>query len=310
LAETTLRPHHQGYAEYAMPMRFSTLQSRFPGLHLETRKGTQKQAIKYCKKDGHVTEEGEPKQQGKRNDITDVCELIDNNVPLHEIAKSNPSVFVKHAKGFHAYRYATHEHRTARPYVEWRYGLTGVGKTRGAIDKHRLSYFIKDGTAWWDGYEQEEAIIIDDFDGKWPFRDLLRLLDWNPYQGQTKGGYIKVNSPYIYITCEHPPDEFYYGNALNQVLRRLDKVVHVTPTPTVAVTDVTEVAGNTIQPLPLRRMGAFIDLTKAYDNLPCEGFAVPSACGAASYPNPNPNAEHEPSGPEPAPGRPGRPAFN
>jgi len=122
---------------------------------------------------------------------------------------------------------------------------------------------------WWDGYEQQEAIIIDDFDGKWPYRDLLRLLDRYPYQGQFKGGYFKVNSPYIYITCEFAPSYFWQGNEYAQVFRRLKEVKYVPP-PGIRmatnVTDVTEVAGNTGQPL-LIRSPAFVDLTKAYEDL-------------------------------------------
>lgn len=109
---------------------------------------------------------------------------------------------------------------------------------RQPVEKHK-TYYIKDGTQWWDEYEQQEAIIIDDFDGKWPFRDLLRLLDRYPYQGQFKGGYVPINSPFIYITCEHPPDWFWgpmakapltgdrSANELAQMLRRIDEIVHV-----------------------------------------------------------------------------------
>lgn len=117
---------------------------------------------------------------------------------------------------------------------------------------------------WWDGYEQQEAIIIDDFDGKWPYRDLLRLLDRYPYQGQYKGGYVKINSPYIYITCEYSPSFFWRGNEFAQIHRRLSEIKHLGPTGATNVTDVTEVAGNTGQPL-LIRSPAFIDLTQASD---------------------------------------------
>ena len=44
---------------------------------------------------------------------------------------------------------------------------------------------IKDGTQWWYQYEGQEAVVIDDFDKKWPFRDLLRPLDRYPNQGSS-----------------------------------------------------------------------------------------------------------------------------
>lgn len=263
---TTGREHWQGYAELSGPVRFSTLKTRYPTLHIEKRMGSAKEAIDYCKKDGKWHEEGAPKAQGKRSDLMDLCASIDQGLPIAEIARSDPACFVRYHRGLERYRFVVQPDRDSPPQVEWRYGPTGTGKTRGPFDAYKHDgVYIKDGTPWWDGYQNEKTIIIDDFDGKWPFRDLLRLLDRYPYQGQTKGGYVKINSPRIIITCEFPPENFWCGNALAQVKRRLT-----------TVTDVTEVGGNTIPPL-LRQDATEIlpdeineprrFLTSAHDNL-------------------------------------------
>lgn len=254
ICPTTGKFHLQGYLELDSPVRFTTLQRRWPGVHLESRKGSQQQAIDYCKKDGKWMEYGDPKQQGKRKDIDDLIEAVNEGIPMSEIAKSAPGTFIKIHKGLGAYRFAIQGDRTEKPFVEWRWGPTGTGKTRGAFEKHADSIFIKDGTPWWDGYENQRAVLIDDFDGKWPYRDLLRLLDRYPYQGQIKGGYVKMNSPFIYITCEHPPSHFWSGNELAQVARRLDHVTYVTK--------VTEVGGNTSTDFPRleRQAACYLDL--------------------------------------------------
>lgn len=226
-------PHLQGYIEFKNRMRFSTLKKKLPRLHIEARKGTALQASDYCKKEGNYEVFGTISEQGKRNDILAATQMILDKKPLKEIANANPEVFVKYHKGLMAFKNIQYEDRTAKPEVRWRWGPAGSGKTRYCIEKH-LSHYIKDGTMWWDGYEQEEAIIIDDFDGHWPYRDLLRLLDRYKYQGQYKGGYIKINSPFIYITCEYPPSYFWNGNELTQIMRRIFSVTHVP-----------EVAGNT-----------------------------------------------------------------
>lgn len=266
----TKRLHLQGYAEFDKPKRMSTLKKAFPTMHIEERKGSQKQAIDYCKKDGDWHEEGVMKQQGKRSDLEDVASDIFKGNSLSDIAGAHPTQFIKYAKGIKEMRSAMFSDRPydKPPVVTWIWGPAGTGKTRSAFEAHE-SVYIKDGTMWWDGYEQQEAIIIDDFDGKWPYRDLLRLLDRYPYQGQYKGGYVKINSPYIYITCEFAPSYFWHSNEYAQVFRRLTEVKYMPP-PGIRmatnVTDVTEVAGNTGQPL-LIRSPAFIDLTKAYDDL-------------------------------------------
>ena len=197
-----------------------------PRIRWDKRRGTAKQAADYCTEDGDFAQWGERSCQGKRSDIEDATDLIDEGRSVAEVASANPCVFVKYHKGLLAYKYTISQNRCSQPIVNWRWGLTGTGKTRYCIEKHP-SHYIKDGSKWWDGYEGQEAIIIDDFDGAWPFRDLLRLLDRYIYQGQTKGGYVKINSPYIYITCEYPPSHFYHDNELKQLTRRINSVAEV-----------------------------------------------------------------------------------
>lgn len=228
-------PHLQGYIEYPNAVRGSALKKLFNAhAHWEVRKGTAKQASEYCKKEGKFEEFGSLSQQGKRTDLEEVSQMVRDGETMQNIATAHTSTFIKYHKGILAAQNAINglydfKDRTTKPKVVWRWGDTGVGKSRVAREAHK-SFYIKDGTPWWDGYTQQEAIIIDDFDGKWPFRDLLRLLDYGPYQGQIKGGYVKINSPIIYITCEFPPESAFHipTGDMAQVLRRIDEVIHVT----------------------------------------------------------------------------------
>lgn len=229
IAPTTGTPHLQGYIELSNAMTISALKKRLQSneIHIEERKGTALQAITYCKKEGKYHEAGTPSQQGHRTDIDEIAALaMDKTINLKQVAETSPATYIKFHKGIQALRCLQYEHRTKQPQVYWRWGLSGVGKTHYPTT-HHPSHYIKDGTMWWDNYTQEEAIIIDDFDGKWPYRDFLRLLDKHKYQGQVKGGFMPINSPYIYITCEHHPSHYWTGNELKQVCRRLTKITNV-----------------------------------------------------------------------------------
>jgi len=247
-------PHLQGYIEFEHAHRGSALKKLFNGrVSWGPRKGTAHQAATYCKKgeqpkaewdefkefgpnfgkNAVIFEAGTISAQGKRNDINDVSQAVLAGETMRDIATTYPGTFIKYHKGILALKQAADgifdfKDRTTKPTVIWRWGSTGVGKSRGAREAHPSSY-VKDGTQWWDGYTQQEAIIIDDFDGKWPYRDLLRLLDYGPYQGQFKGGYVKINSPYIYITCEYPPETAFRNieGDISQVIRRIDQVIHI-----------------------------------------------------------------------------------
>lgn len=221
-------PHLQGYIEFKNAKRLDTLKNFNQRIHWEIRKGSAEQAIKYCEKDNNYIEIGtRPKKNpGKRTDLDDVADLIKEGGLHEDVCEQFTTTYIKFHKGIDRAISLNQNDRSSPPEVIWRWGKAGVGKTRYAVEKHE-SHYIKDGTQWWDGYRQEEAIIIDDFDGRWPYRDLLRLLDRYKYQGQTKGGYVKINSPYIYITCEYPPEHFWEGNELAQIKRRLSQVTEV-----------------------------------------------------------------------------------
>lgn len=221
---TTGTPHLQGVVIFKNPRSFESVRTDFckGKCHLEPAKSDRASEI-YCKKDGRFWEQGERPKQGRRTDLEDMVALVREGVSNRDLWIHNPTAMVMYHKSFERCRYDMFEDRDGPPKVFWYYGGTGTGKTRTAIESHKTSY-IKDGTMWWDGYRQQEAIIIDDFDGRWPYRDLLRLLDRYPYSGQVKGGYVKINSPCIYITCEHPPYQFWGGTELEQILRRISKI--------------------------------------------------------------------------------------
>lgn len=216
-------PHLQGYVEFAHPQRLAGLKKILAEAHWEPRRGTPEQAAKYCKKDGQFEEKGELPKQGRRTDLEEAVELV-RSKGVEEVARELPLVFVKYHKGLEALKSMESSHRTDPPEVIWLWGASGVGKSREACQG---SFYVKDGTKWWNGYNQQDRIVIDDFDGSWPLRDLLRLLDRYPYQGQTKGGYVKINSPKIYITCDRAPEEFWTGHELDQVKRRINLVLHM-----------------------------------------------------------------------------------
>lgn len=219
--------HYQCYLYHHSKARFSAIKKHFPRAHIEYSLGTIEQNYDYCSKDGNFVEIGDKPRQGTRNDFDEVREALES-LPFEEVAQQHFTHFLRYGRSMRDYVSLIQTHRTTKPYVKWVYGPTGVGKTSSCISSHK-SFYIKDSTKWWDGYSQQEAIIIDDFDGTWPFRDLLRLLDFNPYQGQVKGGYVKINSPYIYITCDRSPQDLYEGqltpHELSQLLRRINNVL-------------------------------------------------------------------------------------
>ena len=223
-------PHLQGYIHMPNPVSFDKLKRSLPRAHIQVAHGSDNQNRTYCSKSNDFEEFGTPSiGQGTRTDIKALAESIKSReFSLDEIMFEFPELYLKYNRGIKDMINASYTPRTDPPHVYWLWGQSGVGKTYYGVSRHPDSHYIKDSTKWWDHYKQQEAIIIDDYDiDSISYRDLLRLLDRYKLQVQNKGGYVYINSPYIYITSEYSPSHFWEGNKLTQVLRRCTSVLEL-----------------------------------------------------------------------------------
>lgn len=107
---TTGREHWQGYLELKKQSYKSAVQRIIgdPVAHIEARRGTQADAIRYCKKDesavpGSRIEWGTPKKQGRRNDLEQVSrQIFEEKYDISEIATENQSLFIHYHSGIKA----------------------------------------------------------------------------------------------------------------------------------------------------------------------------------------------------------------
>lgn len=222
-------PHIQGYTELLKKTRFNSLKNIIKRAHIEARKGTAEQAATYCKKEGNWLEWGERRKQGCRNDLDRV-----RISALEEGLRGVTAIYnlqqIKVAEKFLTYN---EEPRDWKPEVIWIWGPTGTGKSRKARELCKEDVYTKNsGSKWWDGYDGHEYIIIDDFrDSWWEITYMLGLLDRYEFQVEIKGGYRQIRARTIVITSAKNPEDCYRstGEAINQLIRRIDKIEHLVP---------------------------------------------------------------------------------
>lgn len=208
-------PHLQGYINFGRNNRKSWkwLKGFIPRAHIEEAKGDDNDNKVYCSKDGKFREFGEPQRPGKRNDLSNVVDAIKSGKRVAEIAMEHSNTFVKYHRGLRELSYIVRSKhpRDFKTEVHVLIGPPGTGKSRYAADMTKTlgSVYYKPRGEWWDGYDGEDSIVIDDFYGWLKYDELLKICDRYPYQVPIKGGYVQFTSKHIFITSNVDIDRWY-----------------------------------------------------------------------------------------------------
>ena len=241
IAPTTGTPHLQGYAEFKQST-WSTIRD-FLGARMAFKscQASGDANDRYCKKDGQYRCFGTIRPgQGARTDLSDVAAAVLEGKKVAHVANEYPVQFIKYHQGITKLIGLQEPQRRQKPWVLWLWGPPGTGKSKSAFEiaERCNSFYYKDLTTWWDNYEQQECVILDDFrpntgdrtnnDSTISYQYMLKLLDRYPLMVQRKGGYMNFNSSIIIITAPMTPRDMFahVTEDILQLTRRIDHVVH------------------------------------------------------------------------------------
>lgn len=225
-APDTGREHYQGYVEFTSPWRLARVKKLLgSGVHCEVARGNRNQCRDYCMKtETRVSgpfEFGEwvESKQGERTDLAAVYDAIKEGKDESEVLDLYPKEYIKFCRGIREATFVLNKknakdvRRTSMECTVY-WGASGSGKTRRVHDRckpNELYSITRDGGSqiWWDGYEGESTLLLDDFYGwiSWGF--MLRLLDIYPLRLPIKGGHTWARWTRIYITSNLPWHDWY-----------------------------------------------------------------------------------------------------
>lgn len=209
--EKTGTPHYQGYIEFHKPKRYAWCSKNMAPGWYHKRDGSREEARSYCLKgESRLSgpwEHGEwlAEGQGRRSDLARVVELARAGSSYDQIARDQPEALIKYSRGIRELCRVFQPPRTGHVEVSVLYGPSGIGKSTWVEVNQPNSFWLDDGK-WFDGYENNATIVLDEYRGQLPFRLLLRLL--RPIGGcrvETKGGHISLVHTSVWITTNWLP---------------------------------------------------------------------------------------------------------
>lgn len=235
--------HFQGYVVLPVKQRLTYLRRVISPIgHYEIANGSPEDNIRYCtKNEGRIEpprirglvlpgENGGRRNggRGRPSQLDAACTLLKEE-GMAAVVEQFPGVYVRHFRGLEQLKLFWRRGRrlTEPPEVIWIYGPSGTGKSTIA-DMCEPNAYRKANGQWWDGYDDHDAVIWDDFSGRYPFRDLLVVLDKLGCNVEKKGSSCALMASKFIFTTNLPPWTFYNSqeNTMDAFMRRITLFVH------------------------------------------------------------------------------------
>lgn len=238
VAPGTGTPHLQWGVYFKHVVSQAKVVRLLPRCHVIAANGRCHEVFAYCKKDGSFEEYGEAplsdeQRQKKGGEGTKALysaayELAKQN----KIAEIDPLIQIRH---FQSLKAISRDHAVQPPDLPgtcgyWYYGDSGAGKSHAARAEFP-GFYLKMCNKWWDSYQGQESVIIDDLDIKHEVmaHHLKLWADKYSFPAESKNHSMIIRPKNVIVTSNyHPREIFKDAGSLEPILRRFKVTRFVT----------------------------------------------------------------------------------
>ena len=218
--------HIQGYIAYNNARTATAVRADFPGAHVEAAKGSAQQNKEYCEKEGHFFENGDMPMTSADGGEMEKVKWVEAKALAQagNLDDIDPRIYVT---SYRTLKAIAKDHMVMPAGTDgvtgvWFYGPSGAGKSREARQRYPGAY-LKMCNKWWDGYQGEANIIIEDFDKAHSglCHHLKIWADRYSFMAEDKGGAMAIRPAQIVVTSNYHPNQIWTDQAdLEPILRR------------------------------------------------------------------------------------------
>lgn len=226
--------HLQGYIEFSTKRKMGGVKHILTErAHVEPRQGPQQAAIEYCKKEGHWYQFGEPHPEPGSNQWDFIKQEISHGRVM-SIWQRYPQTYLKYKKAIEEMALqnipAGHWDGDLKEKNIWLWGPAGVGKTKRIRDEAETVY-AKNCNKWWDGFNNQQTVVIEDLDptrANMLAQHLKIWADRYSFEAEVKGGTRRIMPSYrLAITSNYAPEACFQNPEDLEAIRRRFTVEHM-----------------------------------------------------------------------------------
>ena len=181
--------HRHGFLYFQNYVNFHSIQEVLNLCHIEPIKGDYKSYFEYLEKTPNKgfksIEWGNPPSQGKRTDLAEIMAMSKALVPLNDIRDTFPAQFIRNRTNIEKTHYDILTEKYMKTFrnmnVIYMFGKTGTGKTSYVLKKYNYEVFrVTNYKHPFDGYQDEQVILFEEFRDSIPISEMLNYLDGHP----------------------------------------------------------------------------------------------------------------------------------